>query len=89
MPIPTRGALILLAMTAPMILLAMTAPMLWSRLLFQIFAKPILNIDAALVSIILAAYAEAEVRVVPCTLTPQLSDRIRRFTDAVSTRTRF
>ena len=40
----TRGALILLAMTAPM---------LWSRLLFQIFAKPILNIDAALVAFLL------------------------------------
>lgn len=36
-----------------MILLAMTAPMLWSRLLFQIFAKPILNIDAALVALLL------------------------------------
>jgi exosortase/archaeosortase family protein len=35
------------------ILLAMTAPMLWSRLLFQIFAKPILDIDAALVALIL------------------------------------
>jgi len=33
-----------------LILLAMTAPMLWSRLLFQIFAKPILDIDAALVA---------------------------------------
>jgi hypothetical protein len=36
-----------------LILLAMTAPMLWSRLLFQIFAKPILDIDAALVSLLL------------------------------------
>jgi hypothetical protein len=27
--------------------------MLWSRLLFQIFAKPILNIDATLVSVLL------------------------------------
>jgi hypothetical protein len=36
-----------------LILLAMTAPMLWSRLLFQIFAKPILNIDAALVAMLL------------------------------------
>jgi exosortase/archaeosortase family protein len=40
-PERVRGALILLAMTAPM---------LWSRLLFQIFAKPILDIDASLVS---------------------------------------
>jgi hypothetical protein len=36
-----------------LILLAMTAPMLWSRLLFQIFAKPILDIDATLVSLLL------------------------------------
>jgi len=36
-----------------LILLAMTAPMLWSRLLFQIFAKPILDIDASLVSLLL------------------------------------
>lgn len=36
-----------------LILLAMTAPMLWSRLLFQIFAKPILDIDALLVSLLL------------------------------------
>ena len=36
-----------------MILLAMTAPMLWSRLLFQIFAKFILDIDASLVSLLL------------------------------------
>jgi len=43
-PERSRGALILLAMTAPM---------LWSRLLFQIFAKPILNIDAALVAFLL------------------------------------
>jgi exosortase/archaeosortase family protein len=43
-PERTRGALILLAMTAPM---------LWSRLLFQIFAKPILDIDATLVSLLL------------------------------------
>src|ERR1700709_2005325 len=35
-PERVRGALILLAMPAPM---------LWSRLLFQIFAKPILDID--------------------------------------------
>jgi len=31
-------------------LLALTVPMLWSRLLFQFFAKPILDIDAALVA---------------------------------------
>jgi exosortase/archaeosortase family protein len=43
-PERVRGALILLAMTAPM---------LWSRLLFQIFAKPILDIDAALVALLL------------------------------------
>ena len=36
-----------------LILLAMTAPMLWSRLLFQMFAKTILNIDAGLVSLVL------------------------------------
>jgi len=36
-----------------LILLALTAPMLWSRLLFQIFAKPILDIDATLVSMLL------------------------------------
>ena len=36
-----------------LILLAMTAPMLWSRLLFQIFAKPILDFDASLVSLLL------------------------------------
>jgi hypothetical protein len=36
-----------------LILLALTAPMLWSRLLFQIFAKPILDIDATLVSLLL------------------------------------
>jgi hypothetical protein len=46
-PKRVRGALILLAMTAPM---------LWSRLLFQIFAKPILNIDAALVSLLLGTH---------------------------------
>src|SRR5262245_53046692 len=33
-----------------LILLAMTVPMLWSRLLFQLFAKPILAIDATLVA---------------------------------------
>ena len=32
------------------ILLALTVPMLWSRLLFQFFAKPILNIDATFVA---------------------------------------
>jgi len=36
-----------------LILLALTVPMLWSRLLFQFFAKPILNIDASLVSSLL------------------------------------
>jgi exosortase/archaeosortase family protein len=46
-PERSRGALILLAMTAPM---------LWSRLLFQIFAKPILDIDAALVALILGTH---------------------------------
>jgi exosortase/archaeosortase family protein len=35
------------------ILLALTMPTLWSRLLFQIFAKPILDIDASLVSLLL------------------------------------
>src|SRR4030095_16203116 len=40
-------------MRGALILLAMTAPMLWSRLLFQIFAKPILDIDASLVSLLL------------------------------------
>jgi len=38
------------------ILLALTAPMLWSRLLFQMFAKTILNIDAALVSLLLGTH---------------------------------
>ena len=33
-----------------LILLALTVPMLWSRLLFQFFAKPILDIDATLVA---------------------------------------
>lgn len=32
------------------ILLALTVPMLWSRLIFQFFAKPILDIDATLVA---------------------------------------
>jgi hypothetical protein len=35
------------------ILLALTVPMLWSRLLFQLFAKPILDIDATLVAALL------------------------------------
>ena len=33
-----------------LILLALTVPMLWSRLLFQFFAKPILDMDATLVA---------------------------------------
>jgi hypothetical protein len=36
-----------------LILLATTVPMLWSRLLFQFFAKPILQVDASLVGWIL------------------------------------
>jgi len=32
------------------VMLALTVPMLWSRLLFQFFAKPILDIDATLVA---------------------------------------
>jgi len=35
------------------ILLALAVPMLWSRLLFQLFAKPILDIDATLVASLL------------------------------------
>jgi exosortase/archaeosortase family protein len=35
------------------ILLALTVPMLWSRLLFQFFAKPILLLDAGLASLLL------------------------------------
>jgi hypothetical protein len=35
------------------ILLALTVPMLWSRLLFQLFAKPILDVDATLVASLL------------------------------------
>ena len=35
------------------ILLALTVPMLWSRLMFQLFAKIILDIDAALVALLL------------------------------------
>jgi exosortase/archaeosortase family protein len=37
------------------ILLAVTVPMLWSRLLFQYFAKLILDIDASLVSLLLGS----------------------------------
>jgi hypothetical protein len=40
-PDRTRGAVILLALTVPM---------LWSRLFFQFFAKPILDVDAMLVA---------------------------------------
>src|SRR5204863_7700738 len=36
-----------------LILLALTVPMLWSCLLFQFFAKPILGIDAALAALLL------------------------------------
>jgi hypothetical protein len=36
-----------------MILLALTVPMLWSKLLFQFFAKQILDIDALLVALLL------------------------------------
>jgi hypothetical protein len=43
----TRGALILLALSVPM---------LWSRLLFQLFAKPILDIDAFLVATLLGTH---------------------------------
>jgi hypothetical protein len=43
-PDRTRGAIVLLALTVPM---------LWSRLLFQFFAKIILNIDATLVATLL------------------------------------
>jgi exosortase/archaeosortase family protein len=35
------------------VMLALTAPMLWSRLLFQLFAKFILDIDAGLVALLL------------------------------------
>src|SRR4029079_12547681 len=35
------------------ILLALTVPMLWSRLMFQLFAKIILDIDASLVALLL------------------------------------
>jgi len=37
-----------------LILLALTGPMLWSRLLFQFFAKPILDMDATLVAWLLS-----------------------------------
>src|SRR3954452_10712483 len=40
-------------MRGALILLAITAPMLWSRFLLQIFAKPILDVDASLVSLLL------------------------------------
>jgi hypothetical protein len=43
----TRGALILLALTVPM---------LWSRLLFQFFAGPILEIDASLAAWLLGTH---------------------------------
>jgi hypothetical protein len=36
-----------------LILLALTVPMLWSRLLFQFFARPILEIDASLAALLL------------------------------------
>jgi hypothetical protein len=36
-----------------MIMLALTVPMLWSSLLFQLFARPILTIDASIASLIL------------------------------------
>ena len=36
-----------------LVLLALAVPMLWSRLFFQLFAKPILDIDATLVASIL------------------------------------
>ena len=39
-----------------LILLALTVPMLWSRLMFQFFAKPILDIDAALVATLLGTH---------------------------------
>jgi hypothetical protein len=38
---------------AALILLALTVPMLWSRLLFQFFAEPILSIDASLAALLL------------------------------------
>jgi exosortase/archaeosortase family protein len=40
------------------ILLALTVPMLWSRLLFQFFAKIILNIDAMLVASLLGTVGQ-------------------------------
>lgn len=39
-----------------LILLALSVPMLWSRLLFQFFAKPILDIDATLVAALLGTH---------------------------------
>ena len=38
-----------------LILLALTVPMLWSRLLFQFFAGPILEIDASLAALLLGS----------------------------------
>ena len=38
------------------ILLATTVPMLWSRILFQFFARPILTVDATLVSLLLRTH---------------------------------
>src|SRR5262249_3940222 len=38
------------------ILLAVTVPMLWSRMVFQFFAKPILDIDATLVATLLGTH---------------------------------
>jgi exosortase/archaeosortase family protein len=42
------------------ILLATTVPMLWSRLLFQFFATPILQIDASLVAWILGTHRNGD-----------------------------
>ena len=43
------------------ILLAATVPMLWSRLLFQFFANPILQIDASLVGWILGTHRSGDI----------------------------
>jgi hypothetical protein len=43
------------------ILLATTVPMLWSRLLFQFFANVILEIDAALVGLILGTHRAGDI----------------------------
>jgi exosortase/archaeosortase family protein len=43
------------------ILLAATVPMLWSRMLFDFFAKPILEVDATLVAWILGTYRAGNV----------------------------